>query len=675
MPDGAGSSAASHRTSIINNKTTAGGKERRKSSLLQQPGAGGSASSAPTSPTTKAASSAVKQKFTVTDEILQQIKTKNRKESQRAQAWSPRAWQRGHSSFKNSLTDTESLVNSYVELVCEDLRTSEKRKTLTRDEDGSSTWVVDPGTPWRIRWDMLMLGLVIWTSYSVPYRAAFQTSRHDAEAWVDLFIDVVFCLDVILNFFTAYYEAEGILQTSWRTIARRYLTGWFLLDLVSSVPASGFSDHVFPALANVFLGLKFLKLLRLLRLMRYMDSKEVALYFTPSTIRLFNTLVLLTWVWHVITCLYWYISILEGLGSSAWTPDASHAEHTDVLNYFLCFGWTVQTTFSISPYDAPESLVEAIFTICCYLVGIFMNAYVIGSAGSALQSLDADKTEQRQLMDRIITYMKKRRLPPYFQRIILDFYNYMSAKHSEEGILTDLPPAIQLRLSLLLNRELVKNIPLLKQLELNTIIGLMQTLQSTMYMPGEHVFKVGEKGEYLYFVKNGQLEITLDNVNVISNLQKGEMFGQVALTTDGNHDFNVRAAVYSEVLSLPREAYEDLSSESEKFMELVEMEAIKQEQFIVKAQKNLQRLAKMNKVRGSTGGGGKKSPGGGQGKGPRRPGDGEDPPSLKEQGKNGSGSGSIRDSVHKAKVAVGVVGMFKKPSGSGSSKVVPTTGD
>jgi CRP-like cAMP-binding protein len=34
-------------------------------------------------------------------------------------------------------------------------------------------------------------------------------------------------------------------------------------------------------------------------------------------------------------------------------------------------------------------------------------------------------------------------------------------------------------------------------------------------MPGEHVFKEGDKGEFLYFVKNGQLEITLDNVTVI----------------------------------------------------------------------------------------------------------------------------------------------------------------
>lgn len=124
----------------------------------------------------------------------------------------------------------------------------------------------------------------------------------------------------------------------------------------------------------------------------------------------------------------------------------------------------------------------------------------------------------------------------------------MSEKRSEENVLTGLPPAIQLRLALLLNRELVKNIPLVKQLELNTIVGLMQTLTSQTYMPGEYVFKAGEKGDHLYFVKNGRLEVLLlDHVSAVSHLQKGEMFGQVALTTDGAHEFNVRAAVYSEV--------------------------------------------------------------------------------------------------------------------------------
>lgn len=392
----------------------------------------------------------------------------------------------------------------------------------------------------------MMLLLVVWTSYSVPFKAAFRTQLRTGEVVADSIIDALFLTDAVLNCLTAYYEDDGTVQTNPRVILRRYARSWMLVDLVSSVPASFDSGNA--TVNRLLLGLKFVKLLRLGRFHRYMDSKEVAMFFTPSMLRLLNTLVFLTWVWHVLTCIYWYISKSQGLGSTAWVAGADHAHNTDLLNYFLAFAWTMQTTFSISPYAPPETTAEAVCTILCFLVGIFMNAYVIGSAGSALQSLDQDKTERRQLMDRIITYMNKRKLPPYFQRIILDFYNYMSEKRSEENVLTGLPAAIQLRLALLLNRELVKNIPLVKQLELNTIVGLMQTLQSTTYMPGEYVFKAGERGDNLYFVKNGRLEVLLlDHVSAVSHLGQGEMFGQVALTTDGVHEFNVRAAVYSEV--------------------------------------------------------------------------------------------------------------------------------
>lgn len=50
-----------------------------------------------------------------------------------------------------------------------------------------------------------------------------------------------------------------------------------------------------------------------------------------------------------------------------------------------------------------------------------------------------------------------------------------------------------------------------------------------MFLPGDFVFKIGEKGECLYFVKTGQLELMLDDENVVSILQKGDMFGQAAL--------------------------------------------------------------------------------------------------------------------------------------------------
>lgn len=251
----------------------------------------------------------------------------------------------------------------------------------------------------------MVLALVIWTSYSVPFKAAFRTQLSLGEVIADTLIDAIFLLDVALNCLTAYTEEDGTVQTDHRAILRRYARSWLLVDLVSAVPAS--FDAGSPHVNRLLLALKFVKILRLVRFVRYMDSKEVAMLFTPSMLRLVNTLVFLTWVWHVLACIYWYISKRQGLGSTAWVAGADHADNPDLLNYVLAFSWTMQTTFAIDPSAPPETTAEAICTILCFVLGIFMNAYVIGSAGSALQSLDQDKAERRQLLDRIITYMNK----------------------------------------------------------------------------------------------------------------------------------------------------------------------------------------------------------------------------------------------------------------------------
>jgi hypothetical protein len=90
---------------------------------------------------------------------------------------------------------------------------------------------------------------------------------------------------------------------------------------------------------------------------------------TPSMVRLLNTFIFLTWVWHVLSCLYWWISSSEGLGRTSWTPDTLAVDNYDLLNYFLSMVWTIQTTFSCSPQGAPETLSEAVFTIFAFVMG------------------------------------------------------------------------------------------------------------------------------------------------------------------------------------------------------------------------------------------------------------------------------------------------------------------
>jgi hypothetical protein len=86
---------------------------------------------------------------------------------------------------------------------------------------------------------------------------------------------------------------------------------------------------------------------------------------------------------------------------------------------------------------------------------------------------------------------------------------------------------------------------------------------------------------------------------------------QVALIENSTHEIHARAAVYSEVLYLEREGYNELCDDvdSEKFRELVETEAIKVEQMIMRAKKNISRFAKLTRMGSNKGGGNRDSMG------------------------------------------------------------------
>jgi len=179
--------------------------------------------------------------------------------------------------------------------------------------------------------------------------------------------------------------------------------------------------------------------------------------------------------------------------------------------------------------------------------------------------------------------MDRRSIPPYFRRVVIDYYNYMSERASENSvIMNELPSAIQGRLQLLLNRDLVRSMPLLRQLEMHTIIALMQLLESNIFLPGEFIFRTGERGNKIYFVKTGGLNVVLgDGTTVVGKVGKGELVGQVAFMAEDSPDFSVRAAIYTEALILNRYDYDEVADESMRFVDMMEHEAKRQAHYIM----------------------------------------------------------------------------------------------
>ena len=82
-----------------------------------------------------------------------------------------------------------------------------------------------------------MLSLLLIVSLIVPVRLAFV--EQDSTSWFVFYTitDVFFLIDLILTFFTSVPDEKRVYEiTDKEVIAKKYLKGWFWIDLISILP-------------------------------------------------------------------------------------------------------------------------------------------------------------------------------------------------------------------------------------------------------------------------------------------------------------------------------------------------------------------------------------------------------------------------------------------------------
>ena len=109
-----------------------------------------------------------------------------------------------------------------------------------RDHLIKTKLILFPDSHFRAFSDMIVLLAVIYSSLMLPIQVAFDDFNIPYFLIVlDTVFDVVFMLDIFLNFNTGIYE-KGILVMQRKRITEKYLKSWFFLDLLSSFPYNWF---------------------------------------------------------------------------------------------------------------------------------------------------------------------------------------------------------------------------------------------------------------------------------------------------------------------------------------------------------------------------------------------------------------------------------------------------
>ena len=131
---------------------------------------------------------------------------------------------------------------------------------------------------------IVIMFLLIWTGIYVPYRLSFLDTVSVGVFSMECLMDGIFLIDIVLNFYTAYYDEANVLITNKKVIALKYLKSWFTIDLISR--------YIYIYILIIFFSLPFqildssigmTKAVRLLRLPRIYKMIKVI-----KLIKMFN---------------------------------------------------------------------------------------------------------------------------------------------------------------------------------------------------------------------------------------------------------------------------------------------------------------------------------------------------------------------------------------------------
>jgi len=124
---------------------------------------------------------------------------------------------------EDNLSDNEEMEEDILEL--------KRRQNLKI----KSTLVILPDSPVRAFWDIVLFIMIVYQSIVLPMRIAFEMQTTDFFFNLEFLIDLCFILDVPFNFNTGFYQ-KGQLIMRRDLIFKDYVSWWFWIDLVSSLP-------------------------------------------------------------------------------------------------------------------------------------------------------------------------------------------------------------------------------------------------------------------------------------------------------------------------------------------------------------------------------------------------------------------------------------------------------
>nr|XP_037849114.1 potassium voltage-gated channel subfamily H member 4 isoform X4 [Chlorocebus sabaeus] len=327
-------------------------------------------------------------------------------------------------------------------------------------------------------WDGLILLATFYVAVTVPYNVCFSgdddtpiTSRHTLVS--DIAVEMLFILDIILNFRTTYVSQSGQVISAPRSIGLHYLATWFFVDLIAALPF----DLLYVFNVTVTSLVHLLKTVRLLRLLRLLQKLER--YSQCSAVVLTLLMSVFALLAHWMACIWYVIGRRE-------------MEANDPLLWDIAL----------------------------------MHAVVFGNVTAIIQRMYSRRSLYHSRMKDLKDFISVHRLPRPLKQRMLEYFQTTWAVNSgidANELLRDFPDELRADIAMHLNREILQ-LPLFGAASRGCLRALSLHIKTSFCAPGEYLLRRGDALQAHYYVCSGSLEVLRDNM-VLAILGKGDLIG------------------------------------------------------------------------------------------------------------------------------------------------------
>ncbi|KAM6238791.1 voltage-gated inwardly rectifying potassium channel KCNH6 isoform 2-T2 [Porphyrio hochstetteri] len=443
-------------------------------------------------------------------------------------------------------------------------------------------WTILHYSPFKAVWDWLILLLVIYTAVFTPYSAAFLLNEEQVEEkhWdcsyscdplniIDLIVDIMFIVDIVINFRTTYVNVNDEVVSHPAKIAIHYFKGWFLIDMVAAIPFDLLIFRSGSDETTTLIGLlKTARLLRLVRVARKLDR-----YSEYGAAVLFLLMCTFALIAHWLACI-WYaignverpymehkIGWLDNLGDQIGKRynDSDLSSGPSIKDkYVTALYFTFSSLTSVGFGNvSPNTNSEKIFSICVMLIGSLMYASIFGNVSAIIQRLYSGTARYHTQMLRVKEFIRFHQIPnPLRQRLEEYFQHAWSYTNGIDmnAVLKGFPDCLQADICLHLNRTLLQNCKAFRGASKGCLRALAMKFKTTHAPPGDTLVHYGDVLTTLYFISRGSIEILREDI-VVAILGKNDIFGEpISLyARPGKSNADVRALTYCDLHKIQRE--------------------------------------------------------------------------------------------------------------------------